>query len=706
MVWILLCALLLTLCLREVRDSAIRARYRTVGREVVSSLEKMFFSAIYPGYRYERSITFASSCRRRWRLFGPLMVVVRTRFRPNIHLDVRNFVIQRIHRLGREDYAKKPVLVSPVFTRAKRLTQSSRLRQRERSHLTGQKERTMEEKSTNVTPLHSVGSQEPVPQPEAPDEELVDLIRHFKLNEDVPRATWLSFGGSSKNVVSMLLDTLDPETHKFTQIIGANTDVQQYTALLRSTGEARPRFLKEWGKLSKEKESRFQLMQLGKDGAGSGGNPQVAAGYVREKREQICKAIDSSKIAILVSNLGGGTGSGAAPEIAAMLAEKKDGIGSLAILIMPFGFEGEARFKRAEEAHQKVTEHIAVVTIYNQALYELSENPRFAPLAARLKEMTTDEVIQEMNKRSLAPTIDVLNQLIMYAASAINRDPADFTRIAQSGKAVYIGSYDSTAEDAPEGTDEIIEDLLDNPFLDPGIVPEAEVGMILFRGFKHEEAETIASRIREAMQGDDTAKVVELIPGYDKGEEGKKSIFFMAVAKEQADLRRSYAHVPVPHSKEIVQPRGAATEASQSANSTNKKKDLDPFKSITIESLRPSYKGKMRSMSLRFEDQYASQEVWLSPKVMELVQYFEANWARWTESELKENYALLREFFETIHPETLGKRWLSEGISASNSSAPAAEQMAASKAKLISSFLPVRSAGANQGSKRKRFFGK
>lgn len=73
-------------------------------------------------------------------------------------------------------------------------------------------------------------------------------------------------------------------------------------------------------------------------GLGSGGDASVGAQAACESESSILRALEGSALAVLVAGLGGGTGSGVAPE-AARLA-KEQGAYVVSVVIRPFRFEG------------------------------------------------------------------------------------------------------------------------------------------------------------------------------------------------------------------------------------------------------------------------------------------------------------------------------------------------------------------------------
>ena len=97
-----------------------------------------------------------------------------------------------------------------------------------------------------------------------------------------------------------------------------------------------------------EKSAAATTLQLGTDGLGSGNSPKKAIITAEENTDAIKKLFDDNpSMAFVVTCLGGGCGTGAAPVIAC--ESKKMGITTIALATLPFELEGERRFSQAME---------------------------------------------------------------------------------------------------------------------------------------------------------------------------------------------------------------------------------------------------------------------------------------------------------------------------------------------------------------------
>lgn len=124
------------------------------------------------------------------------------------------------------------------------------------------------------------------------------------------------------------LQRLHAEGAPAAELVAINTDVQSLSASAAG--------------------SKIQIGRRVTRGLGAGGDPEIGLAAAEEALDEIRNAARGCNLVVLLTGLGGGTGSGAAPLIARALAE--DGIWVAAIATMPFHFEGRRRAGQAAEA--------------------------------------------------------------------------------------------------------------------------------------------------------------------------------------------------------------------------------------------------------------------------------------------------------------------------------------------------------------------
>lgn len=83
-------------------------------------------------------------------------------------------------------------------------------------------------------------------------------------------------------------------------------------------------------------------------GLGAGGDPEIGQRAAEEDRDRLADAVSGAALVLVTAGLGGGTGSGAAPVIAA--AARDGGALTIGIVTKPFGWEGVERQRIAKAA--------------------------------------------------------------------------------------------------------------------------------------------------------------------------------------------------------------------------------------------------------------------------------------------------------------------------------------------------------------------
>lgn len=120
--------------------------------------------------------------------------------------------------------------------------------------------------------------------------------------------------------------------------------------------------------------TKIQLGMSLTEGRGAGSKPAVGRNSAIENIEEI-KAVlkNNTKMLFITAGMGGGTGTGAAPIIAE--AAKELDILTVAIVTMPFAFEGRKRSELAKEGIAELKKHVdTILIINNDKLRELYGN--------------------------------------------------------------------------------------------------------------------------------------------------------------------------------------------------------------------------------------------------------------------------------------------------------------------------------------------
>jgi cell division protein FtsZ len=122
-----------------------------------------------------------------------------------------------------------------------------------------------------------------------------------------------------------------------------------------------------------KKSNADTILQIGNNvtkGLGAGADPNVGREAAHEDRETIRQSIDGADMVFITAGMGGGTGTGAAPEVAKIAREM--GILSVAVVTRPFPFEGKKRNSYASQGIDELAKHVdSLITIPNEKLLKV-----------------------------------------------------------------------------------------------------------------------------------------------------------------------------------------------------------------------------------------------------------------------------------------------------------------------------------------------
>jgi cell division protein FtsZ len=166
--------------------------------------------------------------------------------------------------------------------------------------------------------------------------------------ENLTQIKVIGLGGGGSNAVNNMIIQNIPGV----DFIAVNTDAQ---ALVKSIAPVR---LRIGDKLTR--------------GLGVGGDHKLGMMAAQESRDDIANAIQGADMLFITAGMGGGTGTGAAPLVAEVAREL--GTLTIAIVTMPFSFEGMQRTKVAEEGIAMLAEKAdTLVVIPNDRLLRMCD---------------------------------------------------------------------------------------------------------------------------------------------------------------------------------------------------------------------------------------------------------------------------------------------------------------------------------------------
>jgi cell division protein FtsZ len=117
---------------------------------------------------------------------------------------------------------------------------------------------------------------------------------------------------------------------------------------------------------------KIQIGRMITQGLGAGARPSVGAKSAEESREEIEAALHGSDMVFITAGMGGGTGTGAAPVVAA-IARQLD-ILTVSIVTKPFQCEGNRRAQTALNGVELLTEQVdTLIVIPNERLLDITD---------------------------------------------------------------------------------------------------------------------------------------------------------------------------------------------------------------------------------------------------------------------------------------------------------------------------------------------
>jgi len=228
----------------------------------------------------------------------------------------------------------------------------------------------------------------------------------------------------------------------------------------------------------------LQLGQKLTSGLGAGGNPDIGRQAAEESKEVIIDLLNGVDMVFITAGMGGGTGTGAAPVIAAIA--KEAGILTTAIVTRPFSFEGLARAEKAEAGIARLSNSVdALICISNDKLLKVA--PTDTPITKAFE--IADEVLRQ--------GVEGISDLITIPGM-INLDFADIESVIRDAGTAMMGIGEGTGEGK---TKEAARNAISSPLLDGSIQGARKVIMNITGGsdLTLEEVTSAASLIREAV---------------------------------------------------------------------------------------------------------------------------------------------------------------------------------------------------------------
>lgn len=208
--------------------------------------------------------------------------------------------------------------------------------------------------------------------------------------------------------------------------------------------------------------NKIQLGITTTEGLGAGADPEVGEKAALESMEEI-KAVlgQGTKMVFITAGMGGGTGTGAAPIVAK--TAKEMGILTVAIVTVPFSFEGKRRLEQAESGLEKLKASVdSLIVINNDKLRQ-----QFGDLGFKKGFAKADDLLTNAAKGMAE---------VITAPFTVNIDFKDAESVLKdSGIALMstgIANGDNRAEEA-------VKKALDSPLLNDSKITGAKNVLLL-----------------------------------------------------------------------------------------------------------------------------------------------------------------------------------------------------------------------------------
>ncbi len=224
----------------------------------------------------------------------------------------------------------------------------------------------------------------------------------------------IGVGGAGNNAVNRMVES----GIRNVEFIAVNTDRQ---ALLLSKAA-----------------SKIQIGEKITRGLGAGANPDIGAQAAEESKAEIAEALRGADMVFVTAGMGGGTGTGAAPIVAA--AAKEMGILTIGVVTKPFTFEGKKRLSQAERGIESLKGKVdTLVVIPNGKLLQVIDRKTSIVEAFKMADDVLRQGVQGISDLIAIPGL-------------VNLDFADVKTIMLNTGMAHMGigraSGENRAEDA------------------------------------------------------------------------------------------------------------------------------------------------------------------------------------------------------------------------------------------------------------------
>ncbi len=285
--------------------------------------------------------------------------------------------------------------------------------------------------------------------------------------------------------------------------------------------------------------NKIQIGARVTEGLGSGSDPAIGRQAALEDTERILSILDGADLVFITAGLGGGTGAGAAPVVAA-LAKQLDAL-TIAIVTKPFAFEGGKRMRQADRSVDDLASSVDILTVIpNDRLLTIAPRGTSMAQAFRLADDVLRQAVLGISEIVLTPGL-------------INLDFSDIKAAISGMGHALIGNAVAAG---PNAAVEAARAAIHSPLLeDTGINGARQVLMNITASGEiglHELNEA-CEIIREAADSDDLQLNFGVIANESMGDSVKVTViatgFTKPEYKEDKHAMRESLVAPLPASE-------------------------------------------------------------------------------------------------------------------------------------------------------------
>ena len=347
----------------------------------------------------------------------------------------------------------------------------------------------------------------------------------------------IGVGGAGNNAVNRMVE----EAIGGVEFVGVNTDKQALTLCKAPT-----------------------VLQIGEKitkGLGAGAQPEVGQKAAEESIEEVKQLMEGADMVFVTCGMGGGTGTGAAPVIAA--AAKEMGILTVGVVTKPFRFEAKTRMNNALSGIENLKKAVdTLIVIPNDKLLEIVDRRTTMPEALR----KADEVLQQ--------AVQGITDLINLPA-LINLDFADVQTVMRDKGIAHIGIGVGSGEDKAV---DAIKSAMESPLLETTVSGATDI-IINFSGdigiqevyeavsylteVAGDEANIIFGNVESEDVPDDEVSITIIATGlHDVSGKGASAV---KVRKPAADKNNAESNGPTYSGQAIKTGTGRSSDSRESS---------------------------------------------------------------------------------------------------------------------------------------------